>query len=776
MIAMTHIRKITTFCSVAVAVLFCAVAPLSVSAQTDTGGGTVVQGFNALDYRLQRPLPNTKFENKKFGDHLFLGIEAGPTFTHRSYGQTIGHPDFGGRVGLSVGDWLTPVHGLKLGVNLGLRDETNARKNMFAGATFDYLMNLSALAHGYNPYRKFDFVGVAGIEYQRRFKPSSANVFGGHLGLQLRYHFNPSTFIYIEPRMSLFTDGVNTRTNWQKYDWEGAVMLGLGYGISPVAPRFRATLDKQYGFDNTFYGFNFGANALADPNFKSIKSNLGGNASMYIGTWASTISGWRLVTTAGAFGLKGEGHPKFTTAEIDYLLNINSAFNGYNPERRFNTNLILGPVLGITSRQSSNVHLGGAVGIQGVIDLTSNLQMVIEPKAMVFNREFAHSGRSTNILGSFNIGFQYRLGRFKDNSTEYDFAASAEDFLASKKFFLTIGAGSIHRHFSWDKNMTAWFGIGKWFSPVSAWRITAGSDFFHTTPKNAGRNILADVTLNADYMLSLGSMFAGYNSNRLFDVLLIGGIHGGVASYKDKFRPETGFQAGLQARFNVSDRVDIFIEPQYKFTYIKGYSDKFDKGVRVQLGLSYKFNTGKSKTNYGSSEVDSLSLNSQALVNYVSVTGGPGLFSKGGRINDVNTICGGFDIVYGRRFSSVSAVQAGLGYDFPSIANTTQIGIGNIHADYVLDVLNLMERDPARKFHISALVGLGFGWSNYHNSSIGLVVQGGLPLRWDVSKNIDIIAEPRVTLWQPRVCLPFHTKTRDFVAAGKMTVGVAYKF
>lgn len=771
MIAMTHIRKITTFCSVAIAVLFSAVVPSSVQAQTNTSEGTVLQGFNALDYRLQRPLPNVNFEDKHFGDHLFLGIEAGPTFTHRSYGQFIGRPDCGVRMGLSVGDWLTPVHGLKLGINTGIREESDTRKNSFAGITFDYLMNLSSLARGFNPYRKFDFVGVAGLEYQRRLKPSSANVFGGHLGLQVRYNFNPTTFIYLEPRINLFSDGVNTRTNWQKYDWEAALLLGLGYTISPVTDRFRATLNNQYAFDNTFYGFGIGGNALADPNFKSIKSNLGYNASMYIGTWASTISGWRLLLSAGSFGLKNHGHPKFATAEIDYLLNINSVLNGYNPERRFNTNLILGPALGVTSRTAPHLHLGASVGLQGVIDLTSNLQMVIEPKAIVFDREFASSGRSVNILGSFNIGFQYRLGRFKDNSTTYDFTAGLQEYLASRKYFLTIGAGSIYRDHSWDKNLTAWFGMGKWFSPVSAWRITAGVDYFRTLPK------FADATLNADYMLSLGSLFAGYNSDRIFDLMLIGGIHGGVSRFHGQFHPVVGYQAGLQARFNVSDRVDIFIEPQFKPSYAKGYSRNFDNSIRVQLGLTYKFNRSKNKTNinYGSSEADSLGFSRETLANYVSVTGGPGLFIKSGSLNNVNLLCGGFNIVYGRRFSSVSAVQAGLGYDFPTFANSRRLSIGNIHADYVLDVLNLIERDPARKFHISGLVGLGLGWSNAHKSKIGLVAQGGAQLRWDVSKNIDILAEPLITIWQSRAYLQ-HSSKSDLAADGKLMLGVSYKF
>lgn len=75
--------------------------------KTDSTGYTTV-GFNALDYVLQKPNPNRYFENKKFGDRLFLSVEGGaawfmnPVTTFTSSGT-----DY--RVGISVGDWITPV-------------------------------------------------------------------------------------------------------------------------------------------------------------------------------------------------------------------------------------------------------------------------------------------------------------------------------------------------------------------------------------------------------------------------------------------------------------------------------------------------------------------------------------------------------------------------------------------------------------------------------------------------------------------------------------------
>lgn len=735
------------------------------AAQSNTEGAKVVSGFNALDYRLQKPAPNEYFENKRFGDHLFIAIEGAPTFTHRSYGQLLGKADLGARAGFSIGDWFTPVHGMKIGINAGARKETGTRKHLFGGISLDYLMNLSALAGKYDPERTVEFIGVIGGEYQRRFRGGQANVIGGHIGLQTRFNITPSTFLYIEPRIGLYNDAVNSRSNWQKYDWEGAVLVGLGYRLSPFGKRFRTSIDSRYALDNTFYGFNGGGNYLVDSKSGSLKSLLGVNASFYIGTWTSTVSGWRLMGTAGAFGLKNSGHPKFGSLELDYLLNINSLFNGFNPESRFNTNLILGPALAMTTRRPSKINFGASVGLQGVIDLTRNLQLVIEPKAEIFNRHFAASGRRANILGSLSIGFQYRLGRYKDKVTTYDFSSDTEDFLNSDKLFMTFSGGLLKRGSSW-KNVGGSLGFGRWFSPVSAWRMTVGADYYNKRPRIGG------ITLNADYMLSLTSMFCGYNPDRVFDLIASAGVHGGAAHYNGGNHAVYGLQGGVQARFNVTEDIDIFVEPQIRTTYAKGYAHSLGKDFRLMAGFNYKFGNRRKGHTAGTSGSSDYSISKP---NYVSVTGGPGIFSEGARHSWVDKICGGIDIVYGRQLSHVSSVQAGLGYDFAGQRNAKDIAIGNVHADYLLDVTQLIDCDPDRKFHISAFVGAGMGWSNLHDSSVGLAAQAGLQFKWSVSDRIDILAEPRATFWQPRVCL-IPANTVHFTGATKLMAGLSYKF
>lgn len=64
---------------------------------------------SALDHMLQRPKVAKHFENKTFGDHLFVegGIGANSIVTRSS-----SHFSTAGLTAqLGIGDWVTPLHG-----------------------------------------------------------------------------------------------------------------------------------------------------------------------------------------------------------------------------------------------------------------------------------------------------------------------------------------------------------------------------------------------------------------------------------------------------------------------------------------------------------------------------------------------------------------------------------------------------------------------------------------------------------------------------------------
>ena len=107
---------------------------------------TASTGMNAIDHVLQKPLGSPVYEQKRFGDHLF--ISAGGAIS--SYGH---RPVDGFRPGLqaeiSLGDWITPAHGWRMNLDGGVHSRfTGENWKVFGAVSADYLMNFSSLLRG----------------------------------------------------------------------------------------------------------------------------------------------------------------------------------------------------------------------------------------------------------------------------------------------------------------------------------------------------------------------------------------------------------------------------------------------------------------------------------------------------------------------------------------------------------------------------------------------------------------------------------------------------
>ena len=74
------------------------------------------QDYGALQYMLQKRPANEKFESNRFNEHLFFSAGIGPYSLLTSGDSQDG---MGMTAHLFMGKWITPVHGLRIGVNLG---------------------------------------------------------------------------------------------------------------------------------------------------------------------------------------------------------------------------------------------------------------------------------------------------------------------------------------------------------------------------------------------------------------------------------------------------------------------------------------------------------------------------------------------------------------------------------------------------------------------------------------------------------------------------------
>lgn len=737
-----------------------------------------VSAFNALDYLLQRPAPSRTFDNKRFGDHFSVGFDAGPQWNHKSNTQ-VGAYGVSPRFGVNVADWFTPVHGLRLSAATGWSRVANDHKLGFGSLALDYMMNFSTLVAGDNPGRKVEMFGVAGVEGQLLYRSSRwTKAAGARLGLQLRYNFTPSTFFYVEPRFGLFNDGIDRASTWQRYDWQAMVMFGFGYRIVPTRyrPRYNGTFDSDGFRQNMFYGIGGGLMAVGNKHYFSHEKDFTGfNGSAFIGKMFTAASGLRFQAQAGYAGRGVElphSRKGVVVGDVAYVLNLNSAMNGYDPRRRVELNLMAGPSLAFPTSHNGHPYLGFGGGVQGVWNVSDEWGLFIEPYARAFSRQFAwEDNRRVNLLASLNIGVRYRINGYKSKAGVFNTNANYEDYLDSRRFFMGAGGGVASRGaYSdiklFDNTVAGSLFVGKWFSPESAWRVGVNYDY-------CGRrnSTFMELGLSADYMLNLSNLTCGWNAERVISVSPLVGFEGGIAHYRGKNHGVVGVKAGLNAQFNVSRTIGIFIEPQAVATHLPGYNDqRMTPGVRLLGGVVYRLgNVGDAKSNRG--------FLGESQRNYVSIAGGPGLFSETMFHTKSRRATGAADVAVGHWFSHNSALQAGVSFDAVPLKSAKNAYVTTIHADYLLDISQAMAPDPERCFSVMGKVGCGLAFSNHVGDDFGVSVEGGLRFNWRASRAIDIFMDPTMTLWQPKLIkVGYGNNSHHYVGTGRLLVGAGWRF
>lgn len=101
--------------------------------------------------------------------------------------------------------------------------------------------------------------------------------------------------------------------------------------------------------------------------------------------------------------------------------------------------------------------------------------------------------------------------------------------------------------------------VGKWFNPWWGVRLQGGGGSLHGFQNNAENMLhMHYAYAHADFMLGLINFFAKYKENRRFDLVPYLGIGGMTRKDDQSFT----INAGLQARYAISERFDVNIELQ----------------------------------------------------------------------------------------------------------------------------------------------------------------------------------------------------------------------
>lgn len=730
-------------------------------------------GFNAMDYVLQKPLGARQFPDsiRGFGKHFFITAEGGPQWLHRP-NTFHHHTGVSAMGGITLGSWFTPVHGLRLTLGAGYHDAYRGSHLTGARVGLDYMMNLTSLLSGYDPARPLEVIASVGGEAMMQFGQGKRNlVGGGRLGMQLRWNMTPSTFMYVEPRFGVYTDNIDRYNSWQRYDWNASIMFGFGYRMVPAWMRRQSA----FGYQNEewrqgiFYGFGgLGGASINGSTSSDLRSNIGAGGNAFIGKRFSAVSALRFNFSGSTAGrTKGKNQRNgVLIADLAYQMNLNSLLNGYDPRRALELNFLVGPSLAVPNHHKQNIYPGIGAGLQGVVNIDENWGLFLEPYIRMYGREFAwHSARRVNAFATLSLGVRYTISNYRSPLTrKYNYDANREDWLTGNDFFIGVGAGVSSRGFGsnlfqYKLSPAGMIYLGKWFSPASGWRLGLNTDYRH--PKRR----YIDLTASLDYMLNISALSMGWNERRVFDLSLIAGVDAGDAYYYGSNKIIAGVHGGVQARFNLSRTIGLYVEPQMGVKRLPGWHGRnYNPESRVLLGLIYKLG---GSPNRSASPIS-------PLRSYVSGAVGPSVASETTIYQRLRRLGGAFDASVGCWFTPFNALQAGIEADVVPMREG-HVKVGTFHADYMLDLIQAMNPDRSRRFGLMPHVGAGVAFSDVKNSGLGWSLRGGVRFNWRVSERVDVFADPTITVWQPKI-VRTGANARHFAGTGKLYVGAAWRF
>lgn len=541
-------------------------------------------GLNiGLGYRMlsgaQRKANSTAF-NQKDDDNLYFGVGAGMFDMMRNSFPNKFFKHHNPYATAHVGKYFSSTSAVQLSLGFGRYTNQRAQNRYLSTASLNYVLNLANAFGGYNPNQTFQVLLNAG---------ASAGYVNGTLypgidaGITGMFRLDSNWGIYIQPQMQLFTRGFA-----RKLGTRHAPMASVNLGIRYTIGDFSRLLPESYEAYNN------------DPKHWFIQMGVGGGSrlrgaytsgapsvSIGLGKRFTPVSSWRL-SLDGVCYMKTPVAPALTV-QADYLSSITTAMLGYDPDRLFDFQMVLGAFAGIANYEGPIAATYGLKGgFQAAFRLNSALQLFIEPTFHAVNAPGARNGRLWIPEVRGLIGLKYNLGT---PSGKRGTLANAP-FGGDRCSFISISGGpsAFSGSFSkTDMNITGALdiSIGRWFSMVSGVRLTYGSDWIHRVGK---LNYVGSARV--DYLLNITSLMDRTDTRRFH---IIGAVGAGLAFCEQSasdFGPMT--YGGIQFRYNLNNHLDLHIEPGAEFWANRVIPrptspHRFVMTARVALGLSYRF-------------------------------------------------------------------------------------------------------------------------------------------------------------------------------------------
>lgn len=523
------------------------------------------QPDNALDHMLQKPSVTKRFEQKKFGDHMFVEAEAGLNAlgTHS--------PKAGFEAGVALGDWLTPEHGWRVGFSGRLLRCNNLDSKLF-NLSLDYLMNISAVANRkYERAKPFEVYGIAGIDLVRSHCEGIKDLgYGLHMGMRGQWNAKPFFYLYAEPRAGLLSNSATQVYTWHKFRPVASLSVGMGYRLQPstrIGSVRKDTSDAKRIFVSVMGGYTF----LSDAHPSTWRQRDGARAGISLGTWFNPYNGLRLTAQSALFEQNVEhlGRVKALGLQADYMLNLHNLFAGYDSSRRFGLYLLAGGGYHGSwtgSGEGGNFTWSAGGGLQANVHVAERYSLFVEGRADMFGKKY--SPRTSSISGfdfmpslMAGVAYDFRPLPYRKQQTPAAFDHSKwHDHL-----FVEFGLGGnlpLNRAAT-DRGVKilrpqAYAAAGKWFTPVHGMRLwgqIAQTQYGHMDGQRTKH-----VTAGADYLYNFTNAWMGYLPHRHFFLTGAAGVN--ISKRQKREGIAFGGDVSLRANYRLNNLMSLFIEPK----------------------------------------------------------------------------------------------------------------------------------------------------------------------------------------------------------------------
>ncbi len=587
-------------------------SPLAALAQNDDSWvkeigsvGEKSKQINALDYRLQGPRVTKQFDDKRIGKHMYIDIGAGA--------NVIGTSEFSSmkpsvQVGLNVGAWITPEHGVRIGVTGGAYRTKFSDNTSFYGVSADYMINANALAaRHYKEARPVEVYPFMGADYAFSSRDGvKGKGLGAHVGIRGQVRMSSSSYFYVEPRVGIIQDDVPQFPQWRNFRPVASVMAGLGYRVADAKDRVHYTnpvAASHKAGDGWIVSMSGGVGAMLNGSPEEWLNYRAERVAFGLGKWFDNTHGVRLTGTA--FGYKQDGSNPVRGAGVhaDYMLNFHSFFIGYKPERRYWMNALLGASYNFTTNHTErHKTFGFGVGLQPNVRISPDVSIFLEPRVDAYQGDFAPSRNTSgkwDIAGTVLAGLTWTsrpayLHRDPDGGETF-----VQNTWHDHMFVEVSGGANIPvlrcavEHAEKFARPSFSVGFGKWFTPlhgVRFWTEMAQSQWCNTPVQRYKHSTVA-----LDYLFNFSNAVSGYRRYRPLE--LVGGVGVMASTRQEKTGTRWfGLSASLKGIWNFNPLFGLFLESQ-----VRGYGDSFfptktrmrsnlDFIAQMQAGMHFNMN------------------------------------------------------------------------------------------------------------------------------------------------------------------------------------------